>query len=121
MEDVIARLRESKQKQTEQEYQDGFEMGQEWARWNAEARELGNLQAVKAGGNWDRAFVDTKTPGQNSLHAFIDAIDPEIPDGGFSVAEFWLEHVVDSVLNANVVRGFADGSLAVWDEVKALI
>ena len=54
--DVVARLRASKQNQSERDHREGFEAGRTWARQAAEARELENLQTVKDGQDWDQRF-----------------------------------------------------------------
>jgi hypothetical protein len=119
MKDVFSRLRASKQKQSETDHREGFEAGRKWAWQTAEARELENLQAVKDGQDWDERFIENKMTVYGPHEVFVFTIQPENDGDRRSAREFW-ESIVgnDKTPVTDFVRGFADGAIKVWGEVK---
>ena len=122
MREVIARLRASKARSAEDDYQEGFEEGRGWAMTRAEAAELEDLAAWReqAGLDWelhfDRTVSDAYSPGE----ILVFAISPERNGDREIAREFWEGNVSSPHLSlkSEFVRGFAEGALDLWKEVS---
>lgn len=124
MSDVIQRLRASKLEQTSQEHTEGVQEGRDWATRYADFPELQRLSAW-----WDRSSEDdreaTFTTGDTDAFgsgAYIATIitGEDRPNRAL-VDEFWDQALGDDDnrrFNDGFVRGFVDGALSVWEEVK---
>jgi hypothetical protein len=107
MTDVVNRLRASKRTFEDHKYQEGHDAGKRWASNNAEAAELMRLAA------WHHLHQPHCGPVD-----FTSAVWPE-HEGDTDIADaFWYPHADDRSPTGAFVRGFADGALAIWDEVK---
>lgn len=125
MSDVIARLRASKQEVDSAEFNEGFEAGQEWAKETATFAELRNLCRLREQLGNDRSrswkeFFDSTT-GSSAYgidERLYCELHPEDEDRGGS-SEFWEGMVGDepSCQSDEWVRGFAEGALAIFDQI----
>jgi hypothetical protein len=124
MQDVITRLRASKQRVDDEQYHAGEQAGREWTEAEADADELQNLdrwverlghdiETIFADQRWDNAYT--------SAEDVAFTVWPE-HDGDRGMANaFWEERLGDDTSaaeNARFVRGFVDGALDVWHKVK---
>jgi hypothetical protein len=126
MADVIQRLRASKQQGEAQVYQDGFAEGQEWAKDRAEALELQRLERFRESLRnleWDLQFKTSETDAYGVSDRFVWMVRPETEGARELCAEFWEQAIGEVNLNRiqedDFVRGFAEGALDVWAEVKS--
>jgi hypothetical protein len=136
MEDTIRRLRASKKQADDERYTEGFEAGREWAASTAEAPELERLEKFRddhrrrdewRDRRWFSNGEDTDyTPGER-LYSIIDSEEGGLRynerDGlRYASQEFWEAALGDKAEKLTVipslVRGFAEGALVIWDEVK---
>ena len=118
--DVIARLRASKEARLDQEATAGFNAGVEWAKNDAEAFELEHLEALVEARGWAGFLANDS--GIHSLadritHALIPNTDGlsdsyQLIFGEDNLAEFYTADYVDQ---------FAKGALSIWKKVKGLL
>ena len=121
---VIERLWASKQRIDAEQAEQGEEVGREWARDHAEADELERLSKFSDGiereqGGWDGLFhmSDGQSAyGPSEIVAFAILGD----DGDRSAAsDFWEAQTGHDRVPLNAfVKGFVDGALEVWGDVK---
>lgn len=123
MEDVIERLRASKIEAETEGYADGVKAGEKWAMEEAEVRDLRSLERFRKGirdhewSDYFEAGESAFTPAEQLAMAILgDAA------GRGEAADFWegeagddWEAITDS---AAYLKGFAEGALDVWREVK---
>jgi hypothetical protein len=123
MEDAITRLRASKQKSANEDYQPGYKAGQAWAANRAETIELDRLeefcQAVESDPwgweGWIRpSYPDAFSPAEN----LVFKIDPD--NQGRDVARaFWqVNSPTEEIPSGDFAHGFAMGAVAFWMKVK---
>lgn len=129
MEDVIERLRASKQSSGSARFRAGFEVGQDWARDSAEASELENLERLhdSAAGRtkyektWIGIFDRSVDHDYDSLpEALFSQIRPADEDDSSEAEEFWERlggHDWEE-LPGSWYRGFCEGALDIWRQVK---
>ena len=118
MDDVIQRLRESRLKLEKADYHDGKEAGVRWAKHNAEARDLMTLDKLYIDNQWNDDWRDffTTEGGDSAAVRLVEKIygdEVEADDFWSFVINDWQRAATD-----DWVRGFADGALELWDEVK---
>jgi len=123
MNDVIARLRASKEETETVEYQLGHTAGRDWAAKKAKVPELKHLEAL-----WDQLLpYDWDSwceEGDNDAYSLAERIYFTLrPDEGRdrSRAElFWSETVGENYTarDAEFYRGFAKGAIHLWREVS---
>lgn len=115
---VVERLRESKQQAMSEEYNQGLKAGREWAESTAEYTELRRLGEMKEGMSpveWESWFGANVSVWQDLFWA----IHPEQAGSRGEAESFWEMAVGDNVeLTSDFVRGFGDGAVHVWQEVK---
>jgi hypothetical protein len=105
-------------------YREGYEAGEEWARERADADELMRLEKLRdrAGDGWDETFSIGGSRAYGVGENFVHLIDPNRGNLRHAAAAFWEEQVGDdyepSMQDGDFVRGFAEGALAVWVQVK---
>ena len=124
MKDVVARLRASKIAADSEGYQAGFSKGEKWASEDAEVHELRRLEKLKATVQyWDDWFEINGTNAYASHELLYSEIAGyERPDRS-EAAEFF-DYVganEEDMYDPAYVRGFAEGALSVWDDVKEQI
>jgi hypothetical protein len=126
MNDIVARLRASKRQSEDEHYKEGFEAGREWAGDTAEAEDLQRLERWASETRqrypgWDRLFTigdGTDTPVS---YLVVKAAWSEEDIDGYSYENFWEQALGDNTLakdDPSFVKGFVEGALALWDEVK---
>jgi hypothetical protein len=124
MDDVITRLRASMRRVEDEQYRQGTQCGREWVEDRAEANDLIRLERWKArvGWEWDQLFSrDDQNNAYSMAELLVFEIWPE-DDGDRSTAQsFWEEALGDdtsAVDDPQFVKGFAEGALELWDEIK---
>lgn len=122
VEDVINRLRASKQRLAAGMYRDGFEAGRSWAEQTAEADELERLADIGTE-RWADMFGSADSncaygPGELFVFTVIPAHDGD----RIGASDFWSGIAGDEgeavSNNPEFVRGFAEGAYALWREVE---
>lgn len=127
MSDVIARLRASKLKAQSEEFANGFEHGEQWAREYAEVPELERIEAMKtkldSNNYWEDFFTD-ESSAYTAAELFFEATTGE---NGYldraAAAEFFEVNGASDEQQGNpqFVRGFAEGALSQWATLKEQI
>jgi hypothetical protein len=123
MDDVIQRLRGSKQQHATESAQAGAAAGEQWAKDTAEAVELERLEQerVATGHDWDRLFDEDRDPAD----WLYDVMHPGHESDRFapSSREFWEQQIGEDDLHLiddnEWLRGFAFGAIQVWREVQS--
>lgn len=125
MDDVINRLRASKQQSDEVVHEEGHEAGRQWAMTRAEAIELERLEELydRWRSDLDRLWNPSPRDAYGPGEAFVFTINPE-HDGDRKAAEdFWEERLGEYwesfVFQDGYVQAFAEGALGIWRDVKA--
>lgn len=122
---AIDRLRKSKAEATSEAYEAGKLAGARWATESAEWTELRNLSRFKQ--EIERNYqVDYFTDDDEEGSAYSSSqdlfyrLDPR-RDGDVSASqEFWERWLVDDIdgIDSDLLRGFLDGAVDVFDDVK---
>jgi hypothetical protein len=120
-------------------YQQGHEDGRRWASEQARCDDLVRLERFhdrkRAAGEWEKFFDRTVDKELSLGQCLMKCICPELPAGDLGTGniyfdydawcgvckDFWKSFVGDEdskVNNPSYVRGFAEGALALWLEVK---
>jgi hypothetical protein len=126
IDDVVARLRASKQTVQEGRHKEGFEDGQRWAKQSASADELERLERMRDSVRdyeWDWLFsTDDRNFGRFTFFRTIHGADHDYDRCESDLQEFWLNAAGDDyealTADGEYLRSFANGALDVWDEVK---
>ena len=123
MNDVIARLRASKRRSDDAQYQAGAQAGRTWAEQQAEAEELQRLEDWKArcSWEWDRLFERGVSTAYSPGELMVFEIQPESDENRSVAEEFWEMELGDDTSLAHdpmFVKGFVEGALALWEQVK---
>jgi hypothetical protein len=124
--DTIERLRASRRRLNDDRFQEGFAMGQAWAKVSAEAGELERLadlrdRSSQDGWGWEGNF---DPPDGASAYSAAERIAfvilAEEYDGDWGEASnFWEQQAGQEKHPPDeFVRGFAEGALEIWDLVK---
>ena len=113
MEQVVERLRASKQESDVTHRSEGKEAGADWARRTASADELSALHKY-----WEDLSSEHYDPTAEDVLA---AIDGERPDK-YRFQGFWEDDAIGEnyereIRHAAFVRGFIEGAVGVWSEV----
>jgi predicted transcriptional regulator len=121
MDDVITRLRASKQASASDDYKAGYEAGVKWAKGRAEAVELERLDSLvnSTQFDWDE-FVD-ESPNRSAYSAcerLVSIIIPEHDGDRRATADFWDQISDATYVKPAFVHGFGEGAMSVWEEVK---
>jgi hypothetical protein len=126
MADAIQRLRASKLRDEDAEYQTGENAGREWAENMAEARELRRLEKLLDGPaasddwTWDDDSWDECGVASYVLGVMLNLKDD---DGHYRAdpmhsAGFWKEILEDKYPDGSLIEGFVEGAVAFWREVE---
>jgi hypothetical protein len=121
MKDVVERLRASKRSGEAQSYKEGEVAGREWAKQEAEAGDLERLDRVRAerGLDWGKLFHDPGTFALPATQWVYFHMYPENRGDRSAVKEFWESALGDErEVDDLFVKGFCDGALEVWAEVR---
>ena len=118
MNDVIERLRASKLKGTDEDYQAGFTAGREWAKSEADLADLEALAAKLSNADWDEGIG--QPPAYGWGECVIRAIDPEQHriNGRDEFEEFWDGAVGQQYPSLSMVHGFVDGAVQLLEAVE---
>jgi hypothetical protein len=126
MSGMIERLRASKERATSGIFTAGREAGEKWAKDAAEFDELQRLEQFRdrLGSDWDAWFVAQDSDAFGGAHWLAVAIlDGESPSRQ-EVDEFWDRAISDTEAaeeqrhSSEFVRGFAEGALEAFKQVK---
>jgi hypothetical protein len=123
IDDVVTRLRASMRQVEDEQYRQGKQCGREWVEDRAEADELIRLERWKAkmGWEWDQFFADHPNNAYSSAELFVFEIWPEDEGDRGTAQVFWVEALGDDSSAADdpqFVKGFIEGALELWDQVK---
>ncbi|NLY03165.1 MAG: hypothetical protein GXY83_44520 [Rhodopirellula sp.] len=126
---AIERLRASKRKTDSAEYRAGREDGVKWAMNRAEAFELQRLEELRAeiedspNCDWEEYFTDDSQTYSAAERLYF-SVHPE-HEGNRDVAKWFWDKAIgdDDQADRNrdsgvFLRGFADGAIDFWLEVK---
>lgn len=126
MQDVIDRLRASKNEGENEAYDEGKAFGVEWARDSAEYHELERLVRLRQewGQDWGRLFTGEMSgprcvPDLIIADAIVGTEEREAHEEFWEIAvgENWRHAIGDS----SFLDGFADGALEVWQKVASQV
>jgi hypothetical protein len=124
MNDVIQRLRASKQRAEDSRYRDGEAAGRQWAKNKAEATELKKLERFRESlsHQWDEYFTEVWGANDFSPGEWLGMHITADDEGAVECAdaeEFWRSVLGDRSYQEPVfAKGFAEGALTIWQEVK---
>jgi hypothetical protein len=123
MDDVVQRLRASKQRIEDEQYQEGEEAGRRWAENEAEADELSRLEQCRqgAGYDWARLFYQRESQAYSADEWLFFRIRPEFEGDREEARLFWEDVLGEDAHLTDIpsfVQGFAEGALGLWGEVK---
>ncbi len=123
--EAIKRLKASKRKTDDARYREGSEAGKAWAMNEAEAEELQNLDSFREGcereGGWEEWFTTPKWNAAFSNAEHIAFVAVGVIDGEWDRIEaqdFLFRAVGEKEIDDRFLRGFVDGALEIWEEVK---
>jgi hypothetical protein len=117
MDDVIERLRLSKQQHVSESHREGLAAGEEWARKYAGFTELEALGKMYEERDFETYFEVDDSSADGPAERIADRINPNI--------EFWDSAVGDNdearaqIENPDFLRGFCDGARQVWLDVAS--
>jgi len=131
MNDVIARLRASKQDEESEMYAAGKRLGEDWARNRASAAELRRLaRLADRFGNaedWDGFF--TVEPGHRDAFSTADRLafiilGNEDDHDRHDSTNFWasatgLDQYKSDLADLDFLEGFGEGAYEIWEAVEA--
>ncbi len=124
MSDVIERLRASKLESDSETEKQGRNDGREWAKRTATAvdlERLANAHRVISDQDWHRMFTGATSawsPGENLYRLLLSDADEEFNrDDAQGFWEFAANNGKQLSGDAYYVMNFADGAVAVWNEV----
>jgi hypothetical protein len=125
MQSTIERLRESKMKSDESQFQEGFVVGQKWAKNSADAEELERLADFHAScerqsWGWEGFFdlPEGCSAFSTAERVAFRIIGEEQCPGREHASDFWQSLWQEGSPPNEFVRGFVEGALDVWDQVK---
>jgi hypothetical protein len=124
MNDVIQRLRASLGRADDQTYKAGEKAGRIWAKGRAEVEELRNLERYRnrCGHEWDSLFVEETNCAYSRAELLFFEIHPKENGDRSACHHFW-QPITDDDETTDIdqsafLKGFAEGALDVWHEVK---
>lgn len=123
MSNVIERLRSSE----DEDLTEGFATGKEWAEQTASKGQLKRLARFRASlegqqHGWNDWFTTTAGNAFSPGELLAQEIDgKEKVTDRFDMNRFWSDILDDTekIDDDSFAKGFAEGALAVWDEVKS--
>lgn len=125
MSSVIERLRESDKEGHDETYRAGMTAGKNWAKREAKAGELRRLERSRAkvrDYEWDMLFDENSNNAYAPCEWVVFDIRPNTDGNREAADEFW-ENVLGVGYQAFIsdeqfIKGFAEGALDVWADVK---
>ena len=131
MSDVVQRLRASKDQAGRESHKAGSKAGKNWAKDVAEVPQLQNLEQLRdscsTSHEWGLQFDGESNSAYSTAERLAFGINPEMEGERNDAAGFWEIAVGDGpVVESNLaddefMRGFAEGALDVWGEVKGKV
>jgi hypothetical protein len=126
MDDVIVRLKAAAELEANEDYQSGMEAGRAWAREDASPKELRRLSDYIDTYAHERIdWWDIDHPGWpaplGATGCFVEAVWPQRKDDRHAPGEFWEQALgddADRVQDPDFFRGFGEGAVEVWEQVK---
>lgn len=122
--DKVQRLRASHLRAADEHYAEGEEAGREWAGDVAEAHELQKLASFreKCGPDWHGLFEDNPHRDYHPAHWIYFQLYPHYKGDRGLADEFWNEILGEdnktSVEDLAWLKGFCEGAVIFWNEVK---
>lgn len=123
MSSVVERMRAAKRRSDSQDFQDGFDTGQDWANGQGEPAELERLESL-----WERLSSDQQYGWEwwfsqgDSESTFSELMDVLFPTHQPDVEEMfgrYFDVIPEGEPSGEYLRGFAEGALEVWVKVKS--
>lgn len=114
---VIERLRETQREEASVDKQEGLKNGREWAEEVATTGELRRLSRLKEDERqWEYVIADKDWLAREIEGAPVH----QVGFGAYTSEEFWQGVFGEEVpeLTRELLEGFAEGALNVWEEVK---
>jgi hypothetical protein len=122
MADIVQRLRASKQQNDGEANKNGFDCGEGWAARSAEASELERLERQIDSLRTDcQMWLDGNAcSAYGPCESLVFAMHPESDGDREFASDFWESLKLDGEPwnDAEFVRGFAEGAMSIWLEVK---
>ena len=119
MQDVIQRLKASKQMTDNDTAKRGFAEGQDWAKQHAEAIQLKQLSEARDR-NHDWSF-DVGGSAYGPAERFFFIIDPAADGDREQAVDFWQQILGDDaeqLTESEFVQAFAEGAMNIWAQVE---
>lgn len=130
MTDVIQRFRAQLLESVDQNFKDGFAHGKEWATRIAHVEALQRLESLRRQGEWWDPHPDNDVSAAGILLRVIENRDLEDSEEYVnSVCHLYsagqgldnTRRATQAFMKLSFVRGFLDGALSIWDQVKTKI
>jgi hypothetical protein len=124
MDDVVARLRAADEMDRSEDYQEGRQAGEEWARDYARPRHLRRLRELADEPEFGLRNLDVFANGGNNGIAWdlYRYLHPRQDVDRVAVKVFWEEVLgddgADRMEDVTFARGFCEGALDVWGKVE---
>ena len=118
--DVIQRLRASKIEEDSAMTNEGRKAGYAWAKNHASAVQLRRLQELfDSSDQPETLFVTQGTSAYCGAETLAFSVEPETEGDRTAARDFW-EPILDGreLPEDRFVQGFAEGALALWNEVR---
>jgi len=122
---VVDRLRASKRQQEAAGHAEGFGLGRQWAENKASPVELERLAEARESQSedeWGSNFESCSTSEDRYGPGYVLFFTMNPDEDNTAAVDFWTNVLFDPHSNkpweGAFVRGFAEGALEVWDEVK---
>jgi len=121
MSDVVNRLRASKRKFENEQYQDGHAAGQSWAKEEAEAGELIRLEELHRHVDLAYFLYTDQDCKYSAAELLVFHVWPEYQGDRHAAGTFWERLGHQGQMDGpqdDFVRGFVDGAVSVWNDVR---
>jgi hypothetical protein len=120
--DVMARLRAADEQDRGEAYRRGQEAGRGWACREARPNDLRRLEELDGAGSDDMISVFDNGQNKGVAWGLYETLHPQEEPDRAAVGAYW-ESVLGGggqglIDDADFARGFVEGALRVWDEVK---
>jgi hypothetical protein len=118
VDDVVKRLRASKKRVANWQYQQGLKKGAEWARRQADVDELERLKR-EFGRGWDQPFLDSAGGDTVAFFVAFNIVGDDEAEGHEAMVREYGERIFGSEHPAcEYVKGFVEGAVKVWQSVE---
>ena len=123
--DVVDRLRAAGEIAAKEEYEDGENAGRKWAKSTATPKELKRLETYVNSANGNVDWWDVDCPNWCAPFGAADylvfALRLRDKDDHDAPNRFWTEALGNDthrIQDGDFLRGFGEGAIAIWEEVK---